>query len=233
MLEGDRPLPRRLAGRFLSCRWSCVVLTGLAFAGCLLLWASAERVTAWTHEDGILENATAIAFGLVALALAALTPREPRFFASSAVLAALMCARELNIEHAFTTHGVLDLPFYTRTTVPLIEKLIAGPIVLLIAIFVLDYIRRYGRRLWNGLRVRRAVAWTVVNVVFLILYSVAIDGLQRRLRDNFGIQLPEPFATPLLAVLEEGMELAIPLLIAWAILQGVATERRTPAANDQ
>lgn len=223
-IAGRDAATESLFGRFLEWHWSSLLLTVLAFLLCLAAWrvTSPETLLAIMSEEGPVELAGAILLGIAALALA-LRARtdDPRFFLSSALLVAIMSARELDLDHAFTSESIFSIRFYSFPSVPLMQKLLVGPFVLSLGLFVLDYARRFGPPLLRGLLLRRAGAFSVANVLFLIAFSLTLDGAGRKLRALFGVELPQNAIRPLLAALEEGMELMIPVVILWGLWQAV------------
>lgn len=203
-------------------RWSSAVLTGLAFLLCLAFWLSTpgEEVRAIMSEQGPVEVASAVLLGIAALALALRARKaHPRFFLSTALLVAIMGARELDLDHAATSESILSIRFYSFPSVPLTQKLLVAPFVLALGLFILDYARRFGPPMLRGLRLRHAGAYSAANVLFLILFSLSIDGAGRKLHALFGVDLPDNAIRPLLSALEEGMEMMIPVVILWALLQ--------------
>ncbi len=183
------------------------VLSGFPF--------SEERLNALTKEDGWIEVATVVVYGVALLSLLSCCRFEPAFFAQSAFVVGLLAARELDLHKAFTTDSVLTTRFFFRDHVPVPEKVIAGLVVVALLIVVLHYLRNW-RRLRDGLKARTPAALSAALAILLLPAAKFLDAFGRLLR-GFGIEIT--FNIDAVGIVEESLELAIPAVIALAAAQ--------------
>ena len=127
------------------------------------------------------------------------------------ILFSLFGFRELDFDKKFTTMGIFKSKFYVSEGIPLVEK-IFGLLILLILIYALakifsNYIRPMKVKIINSLLIYYGAFSTFL---FLIL-SKSMDGIGRKLGE-IGIFLDEAMINNL-AVIEEVLELGIPMLI--------------------
>lgn len=183
---------------------------------------------AWTHEGGPVETLTVVGYALC-LALAvwqggvALLRRHPMPFA----LVLLLMARELDADKRFLAQGVLKARLYTDPALPWRHKLIGALVLLLVATLLVRMARRYARLWWQGLREGDTASVAVLLAGALVVVSKTLDGLGRKLAD-LGIVLSD-LASSRAGVVEEVLELGIPLALALGVLAWGRTHR--PAAT--
>ena len=206
-----RPLLRQKFG-FL---W---LLGALALATvCLVLIV--DRETAWTlfQESELVENTTVVCYGLAMIVMLAWARGGLPFRLHTAVALGVLAARELDLHKAFTAESTLRLSYYTSDLDPLDTRIVAGIVVgtahLLLIAMVL-----YGKRLWRALRAGRADAYSVLAAVMFLPLSKAIDKAPNVIRDLLGRELTEAEFRPFRMV-EETVEMAIPLLVILAVAQ--------------
>ena len=172
-----------------------------------------EHYRALLSENQGIEALTASGFLAAALFLAA-SVRLARDWHGPLLLLAC-CLRELEMHKRFTTMSLLKSRFYLGDTVPMGEKLVGLAILALLAFAACTLLWRYGRTAWNGLWQGLAVETRVLSAAFLLVFSQSIDGIDRKLRPLMSFTRDE---VRLLGAFEEIIELAIPLLIIWAVL---------------
>ena len=127
----------------------------------------------------------------------------------------LLGARELDLHKAFTTDSVLTTRFFFRDHVPLTEKLVAGAVLAVLLVVVLRYLRHW-RRLRDGL-VRRSPAAISVALAILMLPATKFLDAFGRLLTGFGFEVT--FNIDAVGIVEESLEMAIPVVIALAVAQ--------------
>jgi hypothetical protein len=203
----------------------------IAFTVCGALWlattpAAMERLA---DESGFIESLTVVIYSIAITALMASFRRAPRLLIGSAFAVALLAARELDL-HRLTSESAMALNSYGPGGMPLREQIVAGALVLALAVPAAAFVISHARPFLAALTAGRPAAWTVATVILLLAYSASIDGLQRKASRFFGVTLPPAETQHFLGAFEEGMELMIPLLILLALAQFLA-EPRTGRAD--
>lgn len=207
---GSAPLSRRLRGVLLAAALAAVLIV----IGMML--PDGARHT-YVVEGGILEDLTVAAYAALIFSLVAASGADRKFFISSAAIAALALARELDLHNrTVTTWHVFKLRSYTGGTVPLAEKLVVGAVLLVLALFLLWYAVTYARGLWRKLREGDPAGYGIVTGFLLLVLAKIFDLLVRTVRELTGIALEPGVA---LKVAEESFELVAPLVFLWALLQ--------------
>ena len=151
-----------------------------------------DRLNALTKEDGWIEVTTAALYLAAVVALLASWRLDARFFAHSAFIVGLLGARELDLHKAFTTDSVLTTRFFFRDHVGLQEKLVAGAVVLVLAVIVLAYLR-YWRRLRDGLVRRSPAAVSVALMIVMLPGTKFLDAFGRNAVPQWTIILAQAF----------------------------------------
>ncbi len=191
---------------------------------------SEERLDALTKEDGWIEVTTVILYAAAILALLVSCRFDRRFFAHSAFIVALMGARELDLHKAFTTDSVLTTRFFFRDHVDLPEKLIAGAVLLVLLVITLRYLRNW-RRLRDGLTLRSPAAISAALAILLMPATKSLDAFGRVAK---GLGFEITFNIDAVGIVEESLEMAIPVLIVLSVVQYTlarrADDRRTVPA---
>ncbi len=188
---------------------------------------TAERLGALTRESGWIEVTTAALYLIATLALLASWRRDGRFFVHSAVLVALLGARELDLHKAFTSDSILSTRFFFRDQAGLQEKILAGLFLLAMAVVVLRYLRNWPR-LRDGLRRRSPAAISAALAILLLPATKSLDAFGR-VAKGFGFEIT--FDINAVGIVEESVELAIPTVIILATVQfllGAGAARRPP-----
>ena len=191
---------------------------------------SAERLDALTKEDGWIEVGTAMLYGVAILALLAACRFERGFFAHSAFAVSLLGARELDLHKAFTTDSVLSTRFFFRDHVELPEKLIAGAVLLVLLVILIRYLRNW-RRLRDGVLQRSPSAMSAALAILLLPATKTLDAFGR-IAKSLGFEIT--FNIDAVGIVEEAMEMAIPVVIILSVAQYAqarrAEDRRTAPA---
>ncbi len=187
--------------------------------GCLLLALAfslvmGEQALALTREGGVIETLTVFLYaGVLVVALFARMRGEVAA-GLIALAALLMGLRELDAHKAFTTYGLFKTRLYVSPDVPLVEKLLAGLVVLALLVLLVLAIRSA----WHSKSIRRsAAAITLFAVGGFGIFLKEMDGLPRQLR-KMGMLLQDDMMAISKAVEETG-ELGLPLLLALALWQ--------------
>ena len=162
-------------------------------------------------EGGVIENATVILYGvLIALILLLRKMRWCRGNYLSALILLVLLFRELDFDKAFTTMGIFKTSFYKSPSVPLLEKLEAFVVIVLIAVIVTVVLRYYLKNFLTGIRQHRQPELGVAMAVILGLFSkLILDGLPRKLT-KMGFPTGD-IVSRKHEVLEETLELGIPV----------------------
>ncbi|UWR21696.1 hypothetical protein [Sulfitobacter sp. S190] len=202
----------RTGGRLVL--WSAVaVFAVMAMIAALPLATQKTLLT----EGGPVETLSVIGYAICIALLFVLWPLAEvarRWY--FVVLLALFAGRELDLDKAPFTEGLLKARQYTGDTVGPVELVISAAILLAIILTCLILLRRETGRFIRGLAARSpAAAATLLGVLFIGVYK-AIDGLARKL-EPFGITVSEDLNN-LISVIEEVGELGIPLMFAVAII---------------
>ena len=167
-------------------------------------------------ESGPFERLSIAAWLLVALiVLVRIRPLRGRAL-SFALLFALFAAREADWHKAFTADSLLKLNYYRQVPAPLIEKLFAATMALLLIGLLLYWIAVLSRWLWHK-EVRRSLpGHLMITGVGLLILGKFLDRAPAVIQDSLGITLA-PWPGRLFSSFEEGLELLTPLLIAAAV----------------
>lgn len=170
-----------------------------------LAFTSEDVIYALTKEAGPIELASAMLWGLAAVTLLSFsTYGQLRQRWHLAVGFALLGARELDWDKAFTAEGVLQLRLYSGDS-PWFDKLVGLCVLALIGAVVWKTLRSLPQFL-RALRVDHA-GWAIAVVASILLGGVAktIDGIGRKLAE-FGILISSEAGLQF-AIAEELMEL--------------------------
>jgi len=171
---------------------------------------------AFVAEWGVIENSTVVLYGIVILGLFAVSRSDPRFFVAIAAVVALVAARELDVHKAFTTGSVTSLRYYTGDT-PLAEKLVVGGIMTGLALFLTSYVGKYVGPFRRRLKCGHGDSCSLLTAIALLSIAQILDSFKRIVPGvsikggtmlHFGLRL-----------VEEVFELAVPLILLWAIGQ--------------
>lgn len=137
------------------------------------------------------------------------------------VLLALMAARELDADKAYTTHGLLKLRTYTGDA-PIHEKLIGGAIIVLALVASYRLLRRNLPLWFARLRMMQADALLILGAFLTGVVAKSFDGLARKL-EPLGVSVPHNIDV-LSGRAEEVLELACYWMLCIAIARMTAVE---------
>ncbi|WP_119459578.1 hypothetical protein [Rhodospirillaceae bacterium SYSU D60014] len=219
----------RSIGAFVLQRYSVVypvafLLTAVVM---ILLTLNLTAVERLSQENQVIENMTVVLYGLAILWLVLGGNGDRLFRYQSAFLLAVMAARELSFQKAFTTESMTRTSYWIRSEAPLSEKLMAGAVALFVIYYVLRYLATHHRRLWQGLREGRCHAVSIVAAAMLVPVSKILDSTSRVLRDKFSMPVPDDIGD-VMGLFEEMLELGIPLVVLWALWQvALGADRRS------
>ena len=204
------------------------------FVAAMATWAVAPAadILRWTAEHGPIETATAMLF-LVSALFALLVFLPVRRTRNSAVALALLlvacAAREMDLHIHLTGMSILKSRFYLGDA-PLAHKLGGLAVLGLLALAGLYLLRRHGRQLLQGLRNGNAAAITAVTMVATLVGTKLLDRSLGVLSESFGIRSSDSVYA-LQAVVEEPLELGLPVLVMVGLVQArsaLATARGAP-----
>ncbi|MBU2956492.1 hypothetical protein Q4511_12300 [Paracoccus sp. 1_MG-2023] len=194
----------------------------------LLVLLAGLVVTNDTHalfaEGGPIEGMSAIFLGTSALWVSVDIVLQRRWRSwHIAVLLWAATMRELDMDKAYTTEGILQLRLYSGDA-PILEKLIGGAIVGLLTWAGLRLLARNMPRFIRRLRRLRAQEWLLVLGLALIFLAKTIDGLGRKLAP-LGIEISDRLGS-FAGRAEEAMELIATILILQVVAL-IHARRRT------
>ena len=168
------------------------------------------------REGGGLETISAVLY-LVGVGLFFKT--VPRAFWSSLwqvpALLLLFAMREMDLDKAFTSSGVLSTGLY-RGESSLGTKLIAGAVVVFVLVVLYRMMRNGLPSVIRALRAGKAWSYLVCAAAVAVVFTKSIDGLGRKLLP-FGIEISAGLDTAA-STIEEVGEAFIPVFIILAIL---------------
>lgn len=193
------------------------VIAGLlitAILAIILDSATAERLT---REGHLIENFTVILYLGVIAYLLLIASGDRRFRYHSTFVVLLFTLRELDMHRKLVSGSILNFSYYLQPATSLVERIAVG-IFVLACVYVLVSYMKYGRGLLSGLRSQYAYALTITSALLIMLVSKLLDSAPRILRENFSISLSSEAKIPM-RVIEEILEVGIPLLIFLACLQ--------------
>lgn len=207
----------QLLVRPFSAAW--VVALALAGGGLAWIFLPVPVVLRWMKEGGPVEVGTLVLYLVLLACLCAFARRLPRgVWLASVVLTLGLAARELDL-HKYFTDGmsVMKVSYFLGPS-PSSDKLwalgwLAMPLggALFLAV-------RLARPWMEGLRRRRPVAVTAATALVGVAGSKLADRSLNVLNDWLGL-LPTHSHRALQLVVEEPLELCIPLLAVLALLQ--------------
>jgi hypothetical protein len=127
------------------------------------------------------------------------------------ILIILFGLRELDFHKRFTTMGMFKLQFYLSNSVPVIEKL-AGLLVIAVLLYIaISIIRHHSHSFFRNIRHKSLVHIGGLLTFLVLVVTNTLDGIGRTLGDlNVVI---DTHTSIILEVVEEVLELGIPLLI--------------------
>lgn len=205
-------------------------LLALLFASALWLSLEPARVMALVAEGSFIERPTELLyFALAALMWFWRQPEDGVLeWAALSLLFVAFGAREMDLHRAWTHDSMLKVSFYLREA-PLLHKLVSGAVLLAVVAAALFLMRRCARRIWQGLRRREVLASTVAIFLVTMVVSKVFDRAINILADDYAISTSLTIKA-LVSVVEELLELSLPLVAAVGLHQHRQARRRRPAA---
>ena len=191
------------------------VLLSVLAALCATLFLDKDGFRRVMDEWGPIEFA-GILFYTVLIAVLILYSRENRpFFIHTAIVLAIMTARELDFQISFSSKNILNKNFYRQGIGhEQIGALIVLGILLVIVLAYLRYLPAWMARLRRG----APCAFSILVAIVSIPVSILVDGAPRVLHKEMGLPMSmglKHFCT----AFEESLEMCIPLMMLWAFLQ--------------
>jgi hypothetical protein len=178
-------------------------------------------------ESGFVENITVFFYGVAIAALFLFRIAPMRVRLATAIVLAALAARELDLHKAFTADSLLKSNYYLKSGASLMEKSLSILFLLCLAGIVVWLVRATYKNLIADLMDRKAYAWSILASIALVGISKSIDGIGRKLKGWFGIQI-DTEARNYFRVIEETAEMMIPLAIIIACLQVWQMSRGAP-----
>ncbi|MBA3591908.1 hypothetical protein [Methylibium sp.] len=213
--------PHLAATSFWRSRYLAIAPPVLALLFALGLWLALEpaRLKELTAEGGLVERPTELLyFALAAVMWWWRRPGDDLLgWAALCIVFVAFGAREMDLHKAWTGGSMLKLSFYLREA-PLVQKLVSGAVVLIVAAAGVFVIRRHARSVWQGLRRRETLATTVAIFLVTMIVSKVFDRSINILAEDFGIVAPVATGV-LVGAVEEILELSLPLVAAIGFIQ--------------
>jgi hypothetical protein len=184
-------------------------------------------------EAGFFENLSFYGW-LVAPILIFLRVRPIGYRAVAfALLSLAFAAREADWQKKFTTEGAMKINYYQNASVPIMERLIAGIIVLILIAGLIYAVYASIRFLFfEGGWKERSGVWLFITGICLVL-GKSFDRLPAELDNLFNISISSGLVTHLTA-LEEGLEALAPVVFLWSVwLSGYGKSYLARVKSDQ
>lgn len=183
-----------------------------------LLLIDPEATAGMTKETGVVEiGTTALYVVLIALLLFFAQPRWPVGKYWYALVAGVLLCRELDFDKIFTSQGILKSRFYESPDVPIMEKVWAILILLVILGAVVFTFVKSRKSLFEGIRRRDPIQLGVVVAFCLAAVSkLVLDGLPRKL-EKIGLGIND-YVDAHHGKFEEVLEMGIPIALIIALV---------------
>jgi hypothetical protein len=185
-----------------------------------LPWLLSSQQMRWLFsEQGPFEVLSAVLWAVLGVACLLSARRGPRRLISCGIAGLLGCARELDLHTAITGMSIFKSHYYLKTPAPLSQKLLVGALAIAIAILALLI-----EVLFAGLKALRQGAlqqdWMCSALLGFVTTTVTkgLDKAEAFTHDITGHHLPQIWGL-VVAALEEGVEMSLPLLFIVALLQ--------------
>ena len=176
-----------------------------------------ELAETLVQEHQPVEMLTAVAYFVAVcwLIIAALVKSE-RWLFSASFMVALLGLRELDFHSRFTSMGVMKTEYYISPKVPGTEKAIVTFLVSIILCITIHFIWTRWRSFLTALKAGDVAAVNLAMAIGFCIITKTLDNNSTSIRKVIALFFDAPRYS-LLRVVEETMELAIPLFILLAI----------------
>lgn len=141
-------------------------------------------------------------------------------FSAIAFIYIIMILRDMGAQGWLTTHDtvITKIRFFTSPNNPMYEKIIAGAVMLFIAVVFFYVLFKNIKPLFKGIKTFEPISWTTLILFIWTPITQVIDRFPAEFHKATGVALAEPIRFAM-KILEEGGESLLPLLIAIAFLQ--------------
>ena len=182
-----------------------------------LLIVPPETAQALTTEgSGFVEYGAVIGY-LICAALVAVLSRAKGFFKLALIVVPIALAlREMDMDKRYFTEGLFKSSQYFKGIVSWPEVALSAAIVLFLAACGLMILRSGGASFFAGLRRGEAWVLAICAAIGVAVIAKSLDGLSRKLAP-LGIEVSQTLSDQT-TLIEEGLELAIPVFLILAIL---------------
>jgi len=166
------------------------------------------------HEP--VESLTAVGYLVAAcwLIMTALVKSE-RWLFSACFIVALLGLRELDYHSQFTSMGIMKTEYYISPKVPGTEKTIVSILVLIILCIAVHFVWTKWKSFLTALKAGDVAAVNLAMAIAFCIITKTLDNNSTSIRKVVALFHNDPRIC--LRVVEETMELAIPLFILLAI----------------
>ena len=216
-------------------RWFILVWS-LVFLGVVILVSIAGMVDPETKdaifkEGALVETLSAVGY-FVGLALLIFQMVKYKYSAGWSLCVMLLCfgLRELDFDKRFTTMGIFKSRFYLSSEVMFGEKMIGILVSAAVLACVYFLLKTFLRSFAEDIKAKKGHSLSIFIALAFLVLSKSIDGLGRKLKP-LGITLSDSIHD-LSGVIEESMELMIPVLLILAIMGGFRNPLPQPESTE-
>jgi hypothetical protein len=212
-----------------------VLVIAVGLAGLLALLFALDGTpyyAVFTREHGVLEIASAVCAALAGASGMLLAQRARSYgWLVFGVLLLAAAAREMDWHKAWTTMSILKTRFYITETVPVVEKIIGGAVVLVLLIAAF-YVARRVPGYWRQWRAGCAPVWQGFSALSLLMIAKLCDA-SSRLFPNLKTQHAD--VKTFLTLLEEALEFCAFAILLWisiaAMRRRFKEQREAPGSS--
>lgn len=175
-----------------------------------------ELAAALVQEHGPVETLSAVGY-FVAVAWLIITAlvKSERWLFSASFVVALLGLREMDFNSRFTSMGILKTEYYISPKVPGTEKAIVTILMLIILCIAVHFVWTRWRSFLTALKAGNIAAVNVAMAIGFCFITKTLDSMSTPLRKVVALFHNDPRTC--VRVMEETMELAIPLFILLAV----------------
>ena len=216
----------RNADENLNTRVLLLLLLGLlALATAIAVLLPAEQRAVLLREHGPVESASVLLYLAGAVLLVTSRRIERTFGYWTASILIVCAARELDFHKAFTSDGITKTRYYLDGSIPAAERIVAGVVMVALALWMVRYAARYWSPFVASLRSGETFAWAALVALVLAPVSKLLDGAHRHIRGITGDPVPRDVRSHI-GAFEEVLEVGIPIFVLCAIAAFVRAARR-------